>query len=79
MLKNVSFQAEVGKTVALCGQSGCGKSTCVQLIQRFYDPQVSASYILVDLLLSSFCAMWTVGVAFLCLPGHSTTLLLEHC
>lgn len=34
---NVSLNAEVGKTVALVGASGCGKSTVVQLIQRFYD------------------------------------------
>ena len=39
ILKNVSFEAKEGQTVALCGQSGCGKSTCIQLIQRFYDPQ----------------------------------------
>jgi len=38
ILKNVSITAEVGKTTALCGQSGCGKSTCIQLVQRFYDP-----------------------------------------
>jgi ABC-type multidrug transport system fused ATPase/permease subunit len=39
VLNQVSFTAEVGKTIALCGQSGCGKSTMIQLLQRFYDPQ----------------------------------------
>ena len=37
ILFGVSFKALAGQTVALCGQSGCGKSTCFQLLQRFYD------------------------------------------
>ena len=37
VLKNVSFDVSQGQTVALCGQSGCGKSTCIKLLQRFYD------------------------------------------
>ncbi|XP_039267520.2 ATP-dependent translocase ABCB1-like [Styela clava] len=37
VLKGVSFTVEKGQTVALVGQSGCGKSTSVSLIQRFYD------------------------------------------
>lgn len=34
------FDCEIssGQTVALVGLSGCGKSTCIQLLQRFYDP-----------------------------------------
>ncbi|CAF1355033.1 unnamed protein product [Adineta ricciae] len=37
-LKNVSFQVKAGAAVALVGSSGSGKSTCVQLLLRFYDP-----------------------------------------
>ncbi|ELU15263.1 hypothetical protein CAPTEDRAFT_186799 [Capitella teleta] len=33
------MKASVGQTVALVGSSGCGKSTTVQMIQRFYDPE----------------------------------------
>ena len=36
-LKNVSFEIKPGQSVALVGHSGSGKSTCVQLIQRYYD------------------------------------------
>ena len=38
VLHGVSFSVSAGQTVALVGSSGCGKSTCVQLLQRFYDP-----------------------------------------
>lgn len=38
VLQGVSLTIRKGETVALVGSSGCGKSTCVQLVQRFYDP-----------------------------------------
>ena len=38
ILNEFSIDIEKGSTVALVGSSGCGKSTCVQLLQRLYDP-----------------------------------------
>lgn len=39
VFRDVSFQVSKGKTVALVGASGQGKSTLVSLVPRFYDPQ----------------------------------------
>lgn len=38
VLKDISFSVSKGKTVALVGPSGGGKSTLVDLVPRFYDP-----------------------------------------
>ncbi|CBZ51791.1 hypothetical protein NCLIV_015830 [Neospora caninum Liverpool] len=35
--RRLSFEMKPGETVALVGASGCGKSTVVQLLERFYD------------------------------------------
>ena len=41
----MSFHANTGQTIALVGSSGSGKSTCIQLLQRFYDPQSGSIFI----------------------------------
>lgn len=40
VLRDVSFTVEKGQTVAVVGATGAGKSTLVNLLLRFYDPQV---------------------------------------
>ncbi|MDG2947591.1 lipid A ABC transporter ATP-binding protein/permease MsbA [Bisgaard Taxon 10/6] len=45
-LKNINFQINQGKTVALVGRSGSGKSTIASLLTRFYD--VTDGEILLD-------------------------------
>ncbi|CAF3625331.1 unnamed protein product [Rotaria sp. Silwood1] len=37
VIKNFSLKIEPGQHIALIGASGCGKSTAIQLIERFYD------------------------------------------
>ncbi|HET7614477.1 MAG TPA: ABC transporter ATP-binding protein [Gemmatimonadaceae bacterium] len=39
VLKGVSFRARPGETLALVGHTGAGKTTIVNLLMRFYDPQ----------------------------------------
>lgn len=46
VLQNISFTAKKGETVALIGSTGCGKSTVINLIPRFYD--ASEGEVLVD-------------------------------
>jgi ATP-binding cassette subfamily B protein len=42
ILKDISFTVEPGKTLALVGATGAGKSTIINLISRFYDIQKGA-------------------------------------
>ncbi|CAF3686235.1 unnamed protein product [Rotaria sordida] len=38
VLNNLNFIARAGQTTALVGLSGCGKSTCISLLLRYYEP-----------------------------------------
>ena len=38
VLSDISFSLKAGKTLGIMGQTGSGKSTIINLIQRFYDP-----------------------------------------
>jgi ATP-binding cassette subfamily B protein/subfamily B ATP-binding cassette protein MsbA len=44
-LRDISFELEPGKTLALVGPTGAGKSTIASMIPRFYDPQKGTVYI----------------------------------
>jgi ATP-binding cassette subfamily B protein len=46
VLKNISFVAEPGQTVALLGATGAGKSSLVNLVPRFYD--VNGGHVTID-------------------------------
>ena len=46
VLENITFTAKKGETVALIGATGCGKSTIINLIPRFYD--ATEGQVLVD-------------------------------
>lgn len=46
VLTDISFKAHKGETVAIIGSTGCGKSTLINLIPRFYD--VTEGEVLVD-------------------------------
>jgi len=45
VLHNINFTARPGETTALIGSTGCGKSTAVNLIPRFYDVTEGAVYL----------------------------------
>ena len=56
-LNNLSMTIQPGKTYALVGSSGCGKSTCIALLQRFYD--VENGKVMIDGVdVRDYCLAW---------------------
>ncbi|WP_342471760.1 ABC transporter ATP-binding protein [Metasolibacillus sp. FSL H7-0170] len=45
ILKNITFQANAGETIALVGPTGSGKTTIIQLLNRFYDAKQGQIFI----------------------------------
>ena len=46
VLKDISFTAEPGQTIAIMGETGCGKTSLINMIPRFFDP--TGGCVLVD-------------------------------
>ncbi|CAF0848927.1 unnamed protein product [Rotaria sordida] len=57
VLNGLSFTAQRGQTTALVGSSGCGKSTCIQLLQRFYDT-IDGSVEIDDIQVNQYNLSW---------------------
>lgn len=57
VLRDLSFTAKPGETIAFVGHSGSGKSTVVSLLERFYDPQ-GGKVLLDGMPISDFNVQW---------------------
>ncbi|MEP1305630.1 MAG: peptidase domain-containing ABC transporter [Balneola sp.] len=42
LLKDVSFSVKKGEMICLLGESGCGKTTQLQILQKFYNPETGS-------------------------------------
>ncbi len=45
IFENISFEIDVGKTLAIVGRTGCGKTTIIDLLTRVYNPPPNAIFI----------------------------------
>ena len=46
LIENLNVEAKPGQTIAIVGPTGCGKTTLINLLMRFYEPQ--QGHILID-------------------------------
>lgn len=45
LIENFNFEAQPGQTIAIVGKTGCGKTTLINLLMRFYDQQSGHVYV----------------------------------
>ena len=45
IFENISFEIDVGKTLAIVGRTGCGKTTIIDLLTRVYNPPKDSIFI----------------------------------
>ncbi|KAH7885321.1 P-loop containing nucleoside triphosphate hydrolase protein [Phlebopus sp. FC_14] len=69
VLRDLSLTVEPGTYVALVGASGCGKSTVIQLIERFYDP-LAGRVLLDDQPINEYNVKNTESKSHLCLRNR---------
>jgi ATP-binding cassette subfamily B protein len=62
VLRDITFSAFKGRRIAVVGPTGCGKTTLINLLMRFYEPQ--AGYITVDGAKIADCTRSSVRRAF---------------
>ncbi|NXQ80883.1 ABCBB protein, partial [Nyctibius grandis] len=67
VLKGLSIAVKPGQTLAFVGSSGCGKSTSVQLLERFYDPEEGSP--------SPYC----LGSWAMCAAKHGLAMSPQTC
>jgi len=58
ILNNMDFTVESGKTLALVGESGCGKSTVISLLERFYNPSFGVIVSLIIITHQSYSSLY---------------------
>lgn len=52
VIRDISLQLKKGEIIAIMGENGCGKSTLVQLLQKFYEPEAGRILLNGDIRLS---------------------------
>lgn len=75
-LDSVNLVIEPGAHVVICGPAGCGKTTVLSVIERFFDPQVCLSVCVRLCACASACVQIAILVAVRC--GKTDELTIKR-